>query len=309
LLKAVEAAARCDVRVLLEGQSGTGKELIARAIHKLSTRKDHPFVAVDCGAIPENLAESELFGHMKGSFTGATQDHRGLIEEAHGGTLFMDEIANLRSDTQAKLLRVLQEGEFRPLGGNQPRKVDVRIISASSAPLQKLVGQHQFRQDLYFRLHVYPIHVPSLNERREDILPLADSFVCRFAQAQKKQTESFRGSLLQFMQRRKWLGNIRELENFIERLVTLAPPDMKVLDSTILPPELEKEFKTLVLSHQIPLSDKPLEESLAELEEQLIRKALAGNDWNQSRAARALHISERAMRYKMEKLGISKSRD
>ena len=204
---------------------------------------------------------------------------------------------------------MVQEGELRPLGGNQSRNVDVRIISASSAPLQKLVDQHQFREDLYFRLHVYPIPMPSLNERLEDIILLADSFLHRIAQAQEKQGESFDGSLLQFMKRRKWPGNIRELENFVERMVTLAPPEMRVVDNTILPREFEREFKTLTLGHQIPVSHKSLEESLAESEEQLIRQALVGNDWNQSRAARALRISERAIRYKMERLGISKPRN
>jgi transcriptional regulator with GAF, ATPase, and Fis domain len=162
LLQAIEAAARCDVRVLLEGQSGTGKERIARAIHQLSSRQSHPFVAVDCGAIPETLIESELFGHVKGAFTGATFERKGLFEEANRGTLFMDEIANLPYDMQAKLLRVLQEGEIRVIGSNKPRKVEVRIISASSMPLRQLVEQQKFREDLFYRLHVYPIHVPTL---------------------------------------------------------------------------------------------------------------------------------------------------
>jgi Nif-specific regulatory protein len=245
LLQAIEAAARCDVRVLLEGQSGTGKERIARAIHQLSGRKDHPFVAIDCGAIPENLIESELFGHAKGAFTGATYERKGLFEEAHRGTLFMDEIANLPYDMQAKLLRVLQEGEIRVVGSNKPRKVEVRIISASSSSLRQLVEQHKFREDLFYRLHVYPIHVPTLNERREDIPLLANHFLKKFAREQQKPAESFHGALLNFMQQRQWSGNVRELENFVERLVTLASPDMAVLNSKILPAEFQKEFKKL----------------------------------------------------------------
>ncbi|MCI0698122.1 sigma 54-interacting transcriptional regulator [candidate division KSB1 bacterium] len=304
LLRAVEAAARCEVRVLLEGQSGAGKERIARAIHQLSVRKDHPFVAIDCGAIPENLIESELFGHIKGAFTGATHDRKGLIEEAHQGTLFMDEVANLPYDMQAKLLRVLQEGEIRVVGSNRPRKVDVRIISACTTSLRKLVEQQKFREDLFYRLHVYPIHVPTLNERREDIPLLANYFLKKFARQQQKAADSFHGSLLIFMQQRKWAGNIRELENFVERLVTLASPDMTVLNPKILPPEFQKEFKKLTPSQQEHPLHKSLQESLDEVEEQLIHRALEQNDWNQSKAARALKISERNMRYKMEKLGI-----
>src|SRR3972149_7344113 len=169
LLQAIEAAARCDVRILLEGESGTGKELVARAVHKLSSRSQNKFVAIDCGAIQPNLVESELFGHIKGAFTGASVDRKGLLEEANGGTLFMDEINNLPVDMQSKLLRVLQDEEIRPVGSNQIRKVNVRIITASSYSLQKLVTEKNFREDLYYRLNVYPIFVPSLNERVEDI--------------------------------------------------------------------------------------------------------------------------------------------
>ncbi len=306
LLQAIEAAARCDVRVLLEGQSGVGKELIARAIHRLSGRSEQPFIAIDCGAIPASLLESELFGHVKGAFTGATSDRKGLLEEAHHGTLFMDEIANLPYEMQAKLLRVLQEGEIRVVGSNRPRKVEVRIISACSAPLRKMIEERKFREDLFYRLHVYPINVPSLNERGEDIPVLANSFLRKFARQQSKAVESFHGALLQFMQQRKWAGNIRELENFVERLVTLAAPEMTELDSRILPPEFQKEFKKLAPSHDTPPLHKTLQQSLDDYEEQLIRQALSENDWNQRKAARALQISEGTLRYKIEKLGIVK---
>lgn len=305
LLQAVEAAARCDVRVLLEGQSGTGKELLARAIHQFSARKQHPFVAIDCGAIPENLLESELFGYVKGAFTGAIHDRTGLIAEAHGGTLFMDEITNLPYDMQAKLLRVLQEGEVRVLGSNKPRQVDVRFISASSSSLRTLVDQRKFREDLFYRLHVYPIHVPTLNKRRQDIPLLAHYFLNKFARQQQKHAETFHGAILDFMQQRKWSGNIRELENFVERLVTLASTEMTVLDLKILPREFQKEFKKLTPEQESPLR-KSLQESLAESEEQLIRQALLENDWKQRKTARVLQISEGALRYKMDKLGIEK---
>lgn len=306
LLRAVESAARCDVRVLLEGQSGTGKERVARAIHAVSARKSRPFVAIDCGAIPEHLIESELFGHVKGAFTGANYERKGLFEEANGGTLFMDEIANLPYEMQAKLLRVLQEGEIRPVGSNKSKPVEVRIIAASSASLRKMVEQQKFREDLYYRLHVFPVYIPTLNERREDIPLLAGHFLKRFAGEQNKSIESFQPAVVKFMQQRKWPGNIRELENFVERLVTLAAPDTKALTPKILPREFHKEFKKAVQLREEPVARKSLQESVNELEEQLIRQALAESGWNQSQAARALNISEYTMRYKIEKLGIIK---
>ncbi|NIV72407.1 AAA domain-containing protein, partial [Candidatus Saccharibacteria bacterium] len=191
LLRGIESAARCDVRVMLEGESGTGKELIARAIHKLSFRSKRPFIAIDCGAIPEHLIESELFGHVKGAFTGAVDDRKGLFEAANGGTIFMDEIANLPLDMQAKLLRVLQEGEIRPVGSNLSRKVDVRIISASSKKLRELLKNQSFREDLYYRLYVYPLQVPTLNERSEDIPLLANYFLNKYSQQQQKYAQMF----------------------------------------------------------------------------------------------------------------------
>jgi transcriptional regulator with PAS, ATPase and Fis domain len=304
LLQAIEAAARCDVRVLLEGQSGTGKELIARAVHQLSARNNHPFVAIDCGAIPEHLIESELFGYMKGAFTGATQDHTGLIEEAHRGTLFMDEISNLPFGMQAKLLRILQEGDVRPVGSNKLRKVDVRIIATCSASLRKLVDNGKFREDLYYRLHVYPIDVPSLKERKEDIPLLANHFLKKFAGQQQKQTDSFQGAILSFMRQRQWAGNIRELENFVERMVTFAPVDAGALNSELIPPDLREEFEKFTA---IDISDsKSLNERLKEQEEIIIRQALEENNWNQTKAAHSLKISEQLIRYRMKKLGVTR---
>lgn len=308
LLRGIESAARCDVRVMLEGESGTGKELIARAIHKLSFRSHHPFIAIDCGAIPEHLMESELFGHVKGAFTGAVDDRKGLIETANGGTLFMDEIANLPLDMQAKLLRVLQEGEIRPVGSNLSRKVDVRIISASSKKLRELLSSQSFREDLYYRLYVYPLQVPTLNERSEDIPLLANYFLNKYSREQKKQAGIFHRSIVIFLKQRRWTGNIRELENFIERLVTLAPVEMKVLDQEVLPPEFQREFKKMMKRDrdvEHPLR-KSLQESLEEYEEQIIRQVLKENDWNQSKTARLLQVSEQTIRYKMAKFGIVK---
>jgi transcriptional regulator with GAF, ATPase, and Fis domain len=306
LVKAIEAAARCDVRVLLEGQSGTGKELIAKAIHKLSSRKDHHFVAIDCGAISSNLIESELFGHVKGAFTGATQDRKGLFEEAHRGTLFMDEISNLPLDMQVKLLRVLQEEEIRILGSNKTRKVDVRVIAASSDSLRVLLDNGQFREDLFYRLNVYPIDVPSLNEREEDILLLAEYFLKKYSHQQKKKVQSIHHSLLNFMEQKKWKGNIRELENLIERVVTLIPPDNVCIDIDILPQDIHEEYTSYKSRHRNHGPHKSLQESIEELEATLIQQALIDKNWNQTRAAKALKISEHTIRYKMQKLGIRK---
>ncbi len=306
LLRAIDAAARCDVRVLLEGQSGTGKELIARAIHRFSSRQDRPFVAIDCGAIPENLLESELFGHVKGAFTGATSYRRGLIEEANHGTLFMDEVANLPLDMQAKLLRVLQEGEVRVVGSNKTRQVNVRIIAASSRSLRSLIEAQQFREDLFYRLHVYPIFVPSLKDRSDDIPLLAHHFLKKFSRQQKKTVAFFDESLLEYMQQRAWTGNIRELENFVERLVALASPESEILDDGILPADLQEEFKTFRRELEKVHLTKSLTESLEEYEKQLIRQALIKHDWSQAKAARALKIPPPTIRYKMSKLGIAK---
>lgn len=307
LLRAIDSAAACDVRVLLEGSSGTGKELAARAIHAESSRRNGPFVAIDCGAISKELIESELFGHTKGAFTGAAQNRNGLFREADGGTLFMDEISNLSFDVQAKLLRVLQEEEVKPVGSDRTHRINVRVIAACSSPLRLLVKKGAFREDLFYRLHVYPISLPTLDERRSDIPLLAGLFLKQFAKTQKKSLKGISPALRSFLQKRDWPGNIRELENVVERLVAISSSDSTELTEQALPPDLAAEFRDSadVLSG----STKPLQESLAEIEETLIRKALEANNWNQSRAARSLQIAERTIRYKMEKLGITRPPD
>ena len=303
MLQAIEAAARCNVRVLLEGQSGTGKELIAQAIHRLSSRNNGPFIAIDCGAIPANLLESELFGHIKGAFTGATYERKGIIEEANHGTLFMDEIVNLPIDMQARLLRVLQENEIRPVGSNKFRKVDVRIIAAASTSLSNLVKKQQFREDLYYRLYVYPIIVPSLAERQDDIPLLVKYFLKKYAEQQSKQATMFHAEVLEYIKYHQWDGNIRELENFVERLVTLASPEMKILNYQIIPEDIRKEFKKNKPDNNQYVIQS-LNENVAAHEEKLIRQALIANKWNQSQAARALKIPVQTLRYKMNKLKI-----
>jgi transcriptional regulator with GAF, ATPase, and Fis domain len=309
LLSTIEAAAKCDIRVLLEGGSGTGKELIAKAIHRSSARAAKPFVAIDCGAIPANLIESELFGHLKGSFTGATASRKGLIDESDGGTLFMDEITNLPFDLQAKLLRVLQESEIRPLGANEVHKIDVRIIAASSTSLRQLVAEKRFREDLFYRLYVYPIAVPSLNERKDDIPLLADHFVKTYASQQQKNIEAFHEDLLEFLKRREWQGNIRELENLVARLVTLTHVDATLIDHRSLPPELRLEWDSSHRSGAKRHTRQPIRETLIDYEKEILQKALRECDWNQSAAARMLDISEHSMRYKIRAFKIVKPRE
>jgi Nif-specific regulatory protein len=306
LLEAIEAAARCDVRVLLEGRSGTGKELVARAIHAFSERSTYNFIAVDCGAIPEHLMESELFGHVKGAFTGASTARTGLFEEANNGTLFMDEITNLPPDLQVKLLRVLQEGEIRPLGSNSTRKVNVRVITAASIPLRELVHKKQFREDLYYRLMVYPIHVPALDERQEDIPLLANHFLQKFSKEQKKKAKRFHEEIIHFINHHDWTGNIRELENFVERMVTVIPQNNREIDIDLLPQEFRTELSQLKKFKSKLQTNKSLNESIADFEKELIRQALIQHQWNQTSTASSLGIPESTLRYKMQKYQIKK---
>ena len=306
LLQSIEAAARCDVRILLEGENGTGKELVAHAVHQLSSRSEKKFVGIDCGAIQPNLVESELFGHVKGAFTGAAMDRIGLFEEANGGTLFMDEINNLPVEMQSKLLRVLQDEEIRPVGSNQIRKINVRIITASSSSLKKLVNENKFREDLYYRLNVYPIYVPTLKDRIEDIPLLAEHFLKKFSGEQNKEITGIHEEVLDYLKQRHWAGNIRELENFIERLVTLVSKNQKVIDRKLLPAEYLKELKKFKKDAREIQISKSLNESLLEYEEKLISTALKNCNWNQSKAAQMLNISEHDIRYKMKKLKITK---
>ncbi len=306
MLCAIEAATKCDVRVLLDGKTGTGKELIANAIHKFSSRANSPFISIDCGAIPNNLLESEFFGHKKGAFTGADTDRQGLFLEASGGTLFMDEINNLPYDMQSKLLRALEEGEVRPLGGNKTLKTNVRIITATSNPLKRLVKDNQFREDLFFRLHVYPIYIPDLSERKEDITVLGNHFLKKYAEQQNKNIKHFHEEVIDFMKQRNWNGNVRELENFIERLMTLTPVTSSMIDAESFPPDLHEELKQFRDKRKFQNQLKSLKKSVQDFESELILQTLIECNWNQSEAARRLETSEKNIRYKMEILNILK---
>jgi len=303
LLHFTEAAAHCNVRVLLQGETGTGKDLVARAIHKNSSRAKHRFVAVDCGAIPTELLESELFGHTNGAFTGADSNKKGLFEIADQGTLFMDEISNLSLPMQSKLLRVLQAKEIRPLGATETRDIDVRIIAASSESLRSLVDIGKFREDLFYRLHVYPISVPKLSSRKTDIPVLANYFLKDFCLKQEKHFESFHPKIIDLMLNYNWPGNIRELENLIERLVTLAPSHGEVIDYSLVPEGFINRAKG---QFNMDKDVQSLPDQLDEFERSLIKKTLVEKGWNQSAAARALQISESNIRYKIKKFDISK---
>jgi transcriptional regulator with GAF, ATPase, and Fis domain len=306
VLNSIEAASKCDTRVLLIGKTGTGKELIARAIHNFSSRANFPFVAVDCGAIPHDLLESEFFGHKRGAFTGAHSDHKGLFQEANGGTLFTDEINNLPLEMQSKLLRVLEKGDVRPLGSDTVMQTDVRIIAASSVPLKNLVDENKFREDLFYRLHVYPIYVPDLSERQEDISLLANHFLHQYAGQQNKNTQYFHDEVIDFMKQHHWAGNIRELENFVKRLITIVDKDDTTIDIESFPADLQDELDQFREKNKFSKPSQSLKHRIDQFEANIITQTLIECSWNQSKAARRLDTSEHNIRYKMEKLGIKK---
>lgn len=307
LLETLDMAARAahsNSTVLIRGETGTGKELLARAIHFNSFRRDNPLVTINCGAIPKELLESELFGHRKGAFTGAVADKRGRIELADGGTLFLDEIGEMPPELQVKLLRLIQEGEIEKLGVEAKVKVDVRIIAATHRDLQAMIEDGTFREDLYYRLAVIPLVIPPLRERSEDIADLVQLF---FRKSQKKNERSdlaMSPALLPYFVRYRWPGNVRELENVVERIVVLARgSDITVED---LPPFLRQE-RAGVDALEIDLPPQGI--SLEAIEKELILRALNKFDWNQTRAARYLDISRKTLIYRIEKHGVQKPPD
>ena len=291
----VRRVAPSEATVLIRGESGTGKELIAQAIHYASPRAAKPLIRVNCAALPENLLESELFGHEKGSFTGAVATRKGRFESADGGTLFLDEIGDLPLHLQAKLLRVLQEKEFERVGSSQPLKVDVRVLSATHRDLEKLMKSGQFREDLYYRLNVVTIVLPPLRERRQDLPALMDHFLRRFAAKNGKTIRGFSHEAREALLRYDYPGNVRELENLIERAVVLTRDD--VIDRGDLPLTLEES--------EIRDDKEPhLLAAVEGLERRMIKNALARAGGIQTRAAELLGITERALRYKLAKYGL-----
>lgn len=286
--------------VLIHGESGTGKELVAHAIHYTGNRKRHPFVPVNCGAIPHDLMESELFGHAKGAFTGAIQHKSGLIAEADGGTLFLDEIAELPVPLQVKLLRFLQEGEIRRVGDNQTVTVDVRVIAATSRNLPEAVEQGTFRQDLYYRLHVVPLMLPPLRERPEDITPLVQHFLKKHAQELGKPVQDIAPDAMKVLLECEWKGNVRELENVLERTVVMTEGER--ITTECLPSDLLQRESDITL--KIPESRISMKDVLPEItslaEKELIRRALQQTGNNRTKAAQVLEISHRALMYKLK---------
>jgi two-component system response regulator AtoC len=293
VLELVERAAEFKSTVLLTGESGTGKEVLARALHAQSPRRNDAFVAVNCGAIPETLLESELFGHTKGAFTGADRARRGLFAEASGGTLFLDEIGELPLALQVKLLRVLQEEEIRPLGTAKPEQIDVRVVAATARDLDTEVREGRFREDLFYRLNVVRISIPPLRERREDIPLLVDHFLARFRELLGKEIRGIADDALARLSGYAWPGNARELENVIERAVILADGDRITIRE--LP-----EITTQTQNGPDAASDLSLRRARRALEAEMIERALRATDGNRTRAAKLLEISHRALLYKIK---------
>jgi len=295
VLKMVRQVAVSSSPVLITGETGTGKELVARALHNEGGRKDRPFIAVNCSAISASLMESELFGHVKGAFTGADRDRPGLFGAADGGTLFLDEIGELPLELQPKLLRVLQESEIRRVGESRSRRVDVRVLTATARDLRDEVARGRFRDDLYFRLAVVEIRIPPLRQRMEDLPFLVEHFVARIAARERRPPPVFTSAAIDLLQRYQWPGNVRELENFIEKTLIFCRGE--TIDGGELPWEVRRENRT-------EPSSLSLKQAALRLEREYIVKALAATGGNRTHAARLLEISLRALLYKVKEYGI-----
>jgi len=309
LFEHIKSVATTNSTVLITGESGTGKELAAKAIHVRSPRAGEPFVSINCGAVPETLLESELFGHLKGSFTGATTNHKGLFEVAHRGTILLDEIAEMSPTMQVKFLRVLQEKKIRRIGSTEELDVDVRILAATNKDLERGVKDRSFREDLFYRLNVIPIHMPPLRERREDVPLLASHFLLKACGSTKKNVTKIAEEAMERLQAYDWPGNVRELENVMERAVALEPSNV------ILPerlPEKIRDFGTAQAA-EVP-ADSPSElfpdegvdfgEKVASLERKLLTGAMEKAGGVQTRAARLLNMNLRSFRYLLQKYGL-----
>ena len=299
MLAKIRQVAPTNGRVLITGESGTGKELIAYAIHNLSPRDKAAFVKVNCAAIPTDLIESELFGHERGAFTGASSRRIGKFEQADGGTIFLDEIADMSPSTQAKVLRVLEEQEFERVGGGQTVHVDVRVISATNKDLQEEIQGDKFREDLYYRLNVVPLHILPLRERVTDLPVLIDYFLSRFCRENQKPTMTIHENALEILSGYHWPGNVRELRNMIERLVILCPRETIGVDD--LPMELSRRGDPSLVS-----TETPLREAKNEFEHHFIRNRLETNDWNITETARQLGIERTNLHRKMRQYDIKR---
>jgi DNA-binding NtrC family response regulator len=299
----IDRVASTRSTVLITGESGTGKELIARALHDRSGRRERPFVSVNCGALPDNLLEDELFGHVRGAYTDAVSDRPGRFEQAHQGTLFLDEIGNMSQNLQVKLLRVLQEREVTPLGSTRRVAVDVRIVAATNIDLRQMMEEKHFRKDLYYRLNVIHIKLPSLQERRSDIPILVSHFLAKFCADMRMPLKTFSPAALREMMRFPWPGNVRQLENVVERALALSG-DQTLLDVADLPDEVR--FAQKVHLPEIPENGETLDLSalVADFEGRLVLHALEKAEWVKSRAARLLNLKRTTLIEKMKRLGI-----
>jgi two-component system, NtrC family, nitrogen regulation response regulator NtrX len=301
LRQQIALTAPTNGRVLIYGESGTGKELVARALHAHSTRRDKPFVEVNCAAIPEELIESEMFGHRKGSFTGASEDKVGKFQNADGGTLFLDEIGDMSLKTQSKVLRVLEEQRVEPIGSNKPVKVDARVIAATNKKLEEEISRNLFREDLFYRLNVIPFYVPALRERTEDIPVLASHFLSEFCEAYGKKPKEFSAPAVEVLLAYPWPGNVRELKNLVERLVIMCPAQS--IEPHHLPPEL---FRGASKSPQKPYES--LQEARSAYEREFVLRKLEEHRWNMTKAAAALGLERSHLYRKMRTLGIAPSK-
>jgi two-component system response regulator AtoC len=304
IFEVIKKVAQYKSTILITGESGTGKELVARALHYNSDRAQNPFVAVNCGAIPENLLESELFGHAKGAFTDAIRTKKGLFEEADSGTLFLDEIGELPAQLQVKLLRVLQDGEIRRIGESKSIQIDVRVVAATVKDLAKEVNEGRFRDDLFYRLNVLPIHIPPLRERKEDIPLLIAHFVKKYSQGMNKNVIGIESKALEALMNYKWYGNVRELENTIERAIVLA--DRENIEPENLPLEIQ-DFREQVQLEPLAEQEYSIKKASRFMEMDLIKKALLKTRGNHTHAAKLLEISHRALLYKIKEYGIIES--
>jgi DNA-binding NtrC family response regulator len=300
IFELIDRVSDSDATVLITGESGTGKELIARALHQRSHRSLRPFVAINCTAIPENLIESELFGHERGAFTGAVQRRIGKFELAHSGTLFLDEIGSMRLDMQTKLLRALQEREIERVGGERTIKVDVRVVAATNADLRELVKAKAFRDDLYYRLNVIPVYVPPLRARKGDIALLIQYFLDKYNRQFNRQVRGFSPAAIEAMQAYDWPGNVRELENIVERLVVISKHESIQLRE--LPLDFQPSHSPLI--EQIEEDGYDLRKAVQQFEREYIRRVLEKTHWNQTVAARMLGIHRNTLLGKIEQLDL-----
>ncbi len=301
----IAKVAPTDSWVLITGENGVGKELVARAIHRESHRRGKPFVGVNCAAIPEELIESELFGHEKGAFTGATSRKKGKFDLADKGTLFLDEIADMSLKTQAKILRILQEQKFERVGGEKTIDVDVRVIAATNRKLEDEIQRGRFREDLYYRLNVIPIHVPALRERKEDILLFVEYFLYDFSGRSGKERKDILPEALELLQGNDWPGNVRELKNMIERLVIMAPG--RTIEVSDLPDSFRRQTESAAESEFFP-DKESLKEATVRFEREFISKKLTQNDGNISKTAERIGIARRNLHRKIRQFGIQVER-